>query len=150
MGKFAGRRETQYSSFLGRMLLYYKGYGSPKRKRRESALSLTRHCAHRTGGASGALTALCWALSAAVCSVLLFVGFVLLCVLTYMRLEHSALRGCPLLGHPFPCDRLRHARKATKYFALVVGLGIFAFEICCRTHHLTFVGHRAGRSGNPC
>jgi len=45
-----------------------------------------------------------------------------------MRLEHLRSR-MPLLGHPFHAIDYVHARKATKYFALVVGLGIFAFEI---------------------
>lgn len=75
--------------------------------------------------------------------VLLFVGFVLLCVLTYMRLEHLRFADALFwVTHSHAIDYL-HVRKPTKYFALVVAFGIFAFEIWFAERIiLTFVGHQ--------
>jgi len=75
--------------------------------------------------------------------VLLFLGFVLLCVLTYMRLEHLRFADALFwVAHPHAIDYLQ-VRKGTKYFALVVAAGIFAFEIWFAERIiLTFVGHQ--------
>src|SRR6267143_1684224 len=72
----------------------------------------------------------------------LFVS-VLLFVLTYMRLEHLRFADALFwVTHSHAIDYL-HVRKPTKYFALVVAFGIFAFEIWFAERIiLTFVGHQ--------
>jgi voltage-gated potassium channel len=73
----------------------------------------------------------------------LFVVFVLLCVLIYMRLEN--LYFCDALfwvAHPHAIDYLQ-VHRTTKYFSLLVAIGIFAFEIWFAERILlTFVGHQ--------
>lgn len=75
--------------------------------------------------------------------VLLFLSFVLLCVLTYMRLEHLRFTDALFwVAHAHAIDYL-HVRKATKYFSLFVSFGIFGFEIWFAERIiLTFVGHQ--------
>lgn len=73
----------------------------------------------------------------------LFLVFVLLCVLTYMRLEHLAFADALFwVAHPHAIE-YRSVCAATKYFSLVVAVGIFAFEIWFAERILlTFVGHQ--------
>jgi voltage-gated potassium channel len=72
-----------------------------------------------------------------------FLVFVLLCVFAYMRLEHLRFSDALFwVAHPHAIE-YRDARTATKYFSLVVAIGIFAFEIWFAERILlTFVGHQ--------
>jgi len=74
---------------------------------------------------------------------LLFLVFILICVLTYMRLEHLRFSDALFwIAHPHAIE-YQHARTATKYFSLLVAIGIFAFEIWFAERILlTFAGHQ--------
>jgi hypothetical protein len=54
--------------------------------------------------------------------------FILACVLAYMWLEACASRRLFWVAHPHTIDYL-HVGTATKYFPLLVSIGIFAFAI---------------------
>jgi voltage-gated potassium channel len=73
----------------------------------------------------------------------LFLVFILICVLAYMRLEHLRFSDALFwVAHPHAIEYLR-ARTGTKYFSLLVAIGIFAFEIWFAERILlTFVGHQ--------
>jgi len=74
---------------------------------------------------------------------LLFLLFILVCVLAYMRLERLRFADAVFwVAHPHAIEYLQ-VRTATKYFSLVVGIGIFAFEIWFAERILlTFIGHQ--------
>jgi voltage-gated potassium channel len=74
---------------------------------------------------------------------LLFLVFILYCVLGYMRLEHLRFSDALFwVAHPHAIEYL-HVHTATKYFSLLVSVGIFAFEIWFAERILlTFVGHQ--------
>ena len=73
----------------------------------------------------------------------LFLVFLLFCVLTYMRLEHLHFADAVFwVAHPHAIE-YRDVRTTTKYFSLFVAIGIFAFEIWFAERILlTFVGHQ--------
>jgi voltage-gated potassium channel len=75
--------------------------------------------------------------------VLLFVLFVLACLLTYKRLEHLRFTDALFwVAHPHAIE-YSHVRTATKWFSLLVSFGIFAFQIWFAERILlTFVGHQ--------
>ncbi len=75
--------------------------------------------------------------------LLLFLIFILLCASTYMRLEHLHFSDALFwIAHPHAIE-YQHARTGTKYFSLLVAIGIFAFEIWFAERILlTFVGHQ--------
>jgi voltage-gated potassium channel len=75
--------------------------------------------------------------------VLLFVLFVLACLLTYKRLEHLRFTDALFwVAHPHAIE-YAHVRTATKWFSLFVSFGIFAFQIWFAERILlTFVGHQ--------
>ena len=74
---------------------------------------------------------------------LLFLLFVLVCVLAYMRLEHLPFSDALFwFAHPHAIE-YRQARNPTKYFSILVAFGIFAFEIWfVERILLTFIGHQ--------
>ncbi len=74
---------------------------------------------------------------------LLFLLFVLVCVFAYMRLEHLSFSDALFwFAHPHSIE-YRHARAPTKYFSILVALGIFGFEIWfVERILLAFVGHQ--------
>jgi len=74
---------------------------------------------------------------------LLFLIFVVICVITYMRLEHLRFSDALFwVAHPHAIE-YRHVRTGTKYFSLLVAIGIFAFEIWFAERILlTFIGHQ--------
>jgi voltage-gated potassium channel len=74
---------------------------------------------------------------------LLFLIFILFCAATYMRLEHLRFSDALFwIAHPHAIE-YQHARTGTKYFSLIVAIGIFAFEIWFAERILlTFVGHQ--------
>ncbi len=74
---------------------------------------------------------------------LLFLFFVLFCVLGYMRLEHIRFADALFwVAHPHAIEYL-HIHTGTKYFSIFVGIGIFAFEIWFAERILlTFIGHQ--------
>src|ERR1700682_3722357 len=74
---------------------------------------------------------------------LLFLFFVFLCVLGYQRLEHLSVANALFwVAHPHAIEYLQ-IRDATKYFSLLVAIGIFAFEIWFAERILlTFIGHQ--------
>jgi voltage-gated potassium channel len=74
---------------------------------------------------------------------LLFLLFILFCVLIYMRLEHLRFTDALFwVAHPHAMEVLR-IRTATKYCSLFVAVGIFAFEIWFAERILlTFLGHQ--------
>ena len=73
----------------------------------------------------------------------LFLVFILICVLAYMRLEHLRFSDALFwVAHPYAID-YQHVRTSTKYFSILVAMGIFAFEIWFAERILlTFVGHQ--------
>jgi len=73
----------------------------------------------------------------------LFLVFILACVISYMRLEHLRFSDALFwVAHPHAIEYLR-VHRATKYFSLLVAIGIFAFEIWFAERILlTFVGHQ--------
>jgi voltage-gated potassium channel len=75
--------------------------------------------------------------------IALFAAFLLLCVAVYVRLEH--LRWVDALFwtmHPHAIE-VAHVSDATKIFAMVVYLGIFAFQVWFAERILlTFFSHR--------
>lgn len=73
----------------------------------------------------------------------LFLVFVLFCVLAHMRLEHLRFADALFwVAHPHAIEYLQ-VRTATKYFSLVVAIGIFAFEIWFAERILlAFIGHQ--------
>jgi voltage-gated potassium channel len=75
--------------------------------------------------------------------VLLFLLFVLGCVLSYMRLEHLSFADALFwAAHPHAIE-YHQVCTATKYFSLFVAAGIFAFEIWFAERILlTFIGHQ--------
>jgi hypothetical protein len=75
--------------------------------------------------------------------LVLFLVFILACVLAYMWLEGMRLPDALFwVAHPHAIDYL-HVGTATKYFSLLVAIGIFAFEIWLAERILlTFVGHQ--------
>ncbi len=74
---------------------------------------------------------------------LLFLLFVLICVVRYKRLEHLRIVVAIFwMAHPHTID-YTHVRVATKYFSLFVSSGLFAFQIWFAERILlTFVGHQ--------
>jgi len=78
-----------------------------------------------------------------VAPVLLFLLFMLVCLLTYKRLEHLRFTDALFwVAHPHAIDYSR-VRTATKWFSLFVSFGIFAFEIWFAERILlTFIGHQ--------
>jgi voltage-gated potassium channel len=74
---------------------------------------------------------------------LLFLVFVLACVLLYMRAERLSFADALFwFTHPHAIE-YQHARTITKYFSIVVSVGVFAFEIWFAERILlTFVGHQ--------
>lgn len=80
----------------------------------------------------------------------LFLVFVLFCVLAYMRLEHLRFADALFwVAHAHAIEYLQ-VRTATKYFSLVVAIGIFAFEIWFAERILLALSDiKAGRYGNP-
>ncbi len=75
--------------------------------------------------------------------VLLFLAFVLVCLLTYKRLEHLRFTDALFwVAHPYAIE-YSHVRTATKWFSLFVSFGIFGFEIWFAERILlTFIGHQ--------
>ena len=73
----------------------------------------------------------------------LFLLFVLICVVTYLRLEHLRFSDALFwVAHPHAIE-YRQVRTGTKYFSLLVAIGIFAFEIWFAERILlTFIGHQ--------
>jgi voltage-gated potassium channel len=74
---------------------------------------------------------------------LLFLLFVLFCVIVYMRLEHLRFSDALFwVAHSHAIDYAR-VHTATKYFSILVSVGIFAFEIWFAERILlTFFGHQ--------
>lgn len=74
---------------------------------------------------------------------LLFLLFVLLCVVVYMHLERLRFSDALFwVAHSHAIEYAR-VRTATKYFSLLVAVGIFAFEIWFAERILlTFIGHQ--------
>ena len=76
--------------------------------------------------------------------VLVFAGFCLICVLTYMRMEH--LRWQDALFWIFQPHSInyREVRNATKFFAIFVYLGVFSFQIWIAERVLATLFRRQG------
>lgn len=74
---------------------------------------------------------------------MLFLLFVLVCVATYMLLEHLRFVDARFwTARPRAID-YHHVHIGTKYFSLLVAVGLLAFEIWFAERILlTFVGHQ--------
>ncbi len=72
-----------------------------------------------------------------------FLLFVLICDFTYMRIEHLAFSNALFwYAHPHAID-YQHVHRSTRYFSILVAVGIFAFEIWFAERILlTFIGHQ--------
>ena len=74
---------------------------------------------------------------------LVFLVFVLACVMVYMKIEHLSFTDALFwFVHPHGIE-YRQVHSATKYFSILVAIGEFAFEIWFAERILlTFVGHQ--------